>query len=108
MLPSGSFELPPSNVTASGAMPVVGAAVARATGGWLTGAPDGDITNSVTLCAGTLVDSAAPDTATSASRVIVFEAVSCHAWAAAAGAKFATRSEEHTSELQSPMYHVCR
>ena len=55
MLPSGSFELPPSNVTASGAMPVVGAAVARATGGWLTGAPDGDITNSVTLCGGTVV-----------------------------------------------------
>ena len=46
-------------------------------------------TKSVMLCAASVVERAPPDTATSPRRVIVFAAVSCHAWAEAPGVKFA-------------------
>jgi hypothetical protein len=77
------------NATVNGALPDVGVADALATGGWLAGAPDAGITKSVTLCAGTLATKPEPDTVTSASRVIAFDAVSCHACAGDPAEKFA-------------------
>src|SRR6266571_4456753 len=87
MLPSESVEALPSNVTVSGAMPLVGFAEAAATGGAF-GTPPAATTKRVTLCAGTVALNAPPVTLTSLSRVIAFAEVSCQACALAPAEKF--------------------
>src|SRR6185369_16509039 len=80
-------EASPSNDTASGTVPEVGVTVADAVGAMFDPAEAG-ITNSVTLCAGTLVVNDVPEKLASERCAIAFADVSCHACATPRCAKF--------------------
>src|SRR6516164_2360574 len=67
--PSESVEPDASKLTASGAAPELGLAVARAVGGWFTPLPAGTISR-VTVCAGSESAMCPPEIAASPSRAI--------------------------------------
>src|SRR5437773_4518738 len=89
MVPSGSFDPLLLTATCSGTVPLVGLAEATSTGGWFVVVLLAAITNSVTLCGGTVATKLDPPKLKSARRVIEFDDVSCHACAAPLAAKLA-------------------
>ena len=68
-----------------------------------TARPAAGITKSVTVCAGSVAARLPPETATSARRVIAFDASSCQAWAADPAAKL----ERFSTRAALPVRRLC-